>query len=173
MCVRSHSVNAPRLSRRRPQTWGLCHACKTAATPLNLVGKVRTSRRVSQILSTTRHRRMVRSRASTGQPREASAKDSASADQECALLRPVDRTRDHVRGGNAASGTVCVVVFGDYLCPYCRRLRFVVSRLRQVLSACLTYVFRHFPNEAAHPGANLMARISEAAANQRSVLGDA
>ena len=33
------------------------------------------------------------------------------------LQRPVDRKRDHVRGGNTPSGVVTVVLYGDYLCP--------------------------------------------------------
>jgi NhaA family Na+:H+ antiporter len=39
-------------------------------------------------------------------------------------------------------------------------------RLRQALGDRLVYVFRQFPNERAHPGAELVARASEAAANQ-------
>ena len=82
------------------------------------------------------------------------------------LQRSVDRGRDHVRGGSAAAGVVSVVLFGDYLCPYCRNLRHVFARLRQVLGERLVYVFRNFPNERAHPGAELAARTAEAAAAQ-------
>jgi len=71
-----------------------------------------------------------------------------------------------MRGGNRPTDVISVVVYGDYLCPFCRRLRFVIARLRQVLGERLAYVFRHFPNEAAHPGASFLARISEAAAQQ-------
>ncbi len=81
------------------------------------------------------------------------------------LQSAVDRTRDHVRGG-AARDAVSVVLYGDYLCPYCRRLRLVMKRLRQVLGERLAYVYRHFPNERAHPGADLLARVAEAAAGQ-------
>ena len=93
------------------------------------------------------------------------ANDSASASKE-SLQRPVDRTRDHVRGGNASSGVISVVVYGDFLCPYCRRLVHVVARLREALGERLAYVFRHFPNEAAHPGASFIARVAEAAGKQ-------
>ena len=82
------------------------------------------------------------------------------------LQRPVDRGRDHTRGGNTTGGVVSVVVYGDYLCPYCRRLRQVLDRLRQALGERLLYVFRHFPNERAHPGATFIARATEAAARQ-------
>jgi len=82
------------------------------------------------------------------------------------LQRPIDRARDHVRGGTAAEGVVSVVMYGDYLCPYCRRLRNILFRLRQALGERLAYAFRHFPNERAHPGAEFIARAAEAAANQ-------
>jgi NhaA family Na+:H+ antiporter len=81
------------------------------------------------------------------------------------LQRAIDPARDHIRGG-AAPDAVSIVLYGDYLCPYCRRLRFVIARLRQVLGERLVYVFRHFPNERAHPGADFIARVSEAVAKQ-------
>ena len=59
-----------------------------------------------------------------------------------------------------------LVAYQDFLCPYCRRLRPVMRRLREALGDRLVYVFRHFPNERANPGANLAARASEAAALQ-------
>jgi len=82
------------------------------------------------------------------------------------LLRAIDPGGDHVRGGLTSDGVVSVVVYGDYLCPYCRRLRHVLDRLRQALGERLVYVFRQFPNERAHPGATFIARATEAAARQ-------
>jgi NhaA family Na+:H+ antiporter len=81
------------------------------------------------------------------------------------LLRDVDLGRDHARG---TLGTDAIVLVGyfDFLCPYCRRLRQVLRRLRQTLGDRLVYVFRHFPNERAHPGAELVARAAEAAGRQ-------
>ena len=81
------------------------------------------------------------------------------------LRRAVDPERDHVRGGDTP-GAITFVVYADYLCPYCRRLRRVLDRLRRTLGPRLAYVFRHFPNERAHPGAELMARAAEAAGRQ-------
>jgi NhaA family Na+:H+ antiporter len=81
------------------------------------------------------------------------------------LLRPVEAARDHVRGGGVP-GTVSVVAYADLLCPYCQRLRRVLLRLREALGDRLVYVFRHFPNERAHPGAERIACAAEAAANQ-------
>jgi len=83
-----------------------------------------------------------------------------------ALARDIDPTSDHVRGGKAQGRVVNIVSYGDFLCPYCRRFRAVLKRLRQVFGDRLAYVFRHFPNERAHPGAEFMARAAEAASNQ-------
>lgn len=81
------------------------------------------------------------------------------------LLRAVDPERDHLRG-TPSDGGVVVVGYQDFLCPYCRRLRIELRRLREVQGDQLVYVFRHFPNERAHPGAELVARASEAASSQ-------
>lgn len=91
---------------------------------------------------------------------------AASGSAAYRLLRAIDSGRDHVRGGHAPRDVVSIVVYGDFLCPYCRRLRHVLARLRQSLGERLAYVFRHFPNERAHPGAEFMARAAEAAAGQ-------
>jgi Na+:H+ antiporter, NhaA family len=90
----------------------------------------------------------------------------ASEAAERRLLRPIDGRRDHIRGGKTHDRRVTVLIYGDYLCPYCRRLRLVMERLRQALGERLAYVFRHFPNERAHPGAELMSLGAEAAGRQ-------
>jgi Na+:H+ antiporter, NhaA family len=81
------------------------------------------------------------------------------------LQRPVDAARDHVRGG-VHPDAVTVVIYADFLCPYCRRLRPVMVKLRETFGDRMAYVFRHFPNERAHPGAEFMSRAAEAAAVQ-------
>ena len=92
--------------------------------------------------------------------------DSPAIDATVMLRRPFDPTRDHFRGGGAPAGVMVLVLYGDYLCPYCRRLRHVLAKLRQVLGARFVYVFRHFPNERAHPGANFLASVAEASGKQ-------
>ncbi|HWE48016.1 MAG TPA: Na+/H+ antiporter NhaA [Caulobacteraceae bacterium] len=82
------------------------------------------------------------------------------------LLRPVDEGRDHIHGGQSGRGRHVVVVYGDYLCPYCRQLKRVLERLRKALGDRLTYVYRHFPNERVHPGAQFASRAAEAADRQ-------
>lgn len=93
------------------------------------------------------------------------ANESSSASATLRLRRSIDRARDHVRGAGGPDG-VTVVAYFDFLCPYCRRLRQVLLRLREALGERLVYVFRHFPNERAHPGAERIARVAEAAAKQ-------
>jgi NhaA family Na+:H+ antiporter len=81
------------------------------------------------------------------------------------LQRKVDPARDHTRGGDARD-RIDLVVYADYLCPYCRRLRRILARLRDALGERLAYTYRHFPNEKAHPGAELVHAAAEAAGLQ-------
>ncbi|MBL8895245.1 MAG: Na+/H+ antiporter NhaA, partial [Rhizobiales bacterium] len=82
------------------------------------------------------------------------------------LQSPVDVARDHVRGDPNDARAITVVLYGDYLCPYCRRLRPILARLRETLGDRFVYVFRHSPNETVHPGAEEISRIAEAAGKQ-------
>jgi NhaA family Na+:H+ antiporter len=91
----------------------------------------------------------------------------ADAVAERRLLRPIDRRRDHVRGGPAGRAhQSTVVIYGDYLCPYCGRLRPVLARLREALGDRVVYAYRQFPNERVHPGATFLSRAAEAAGRQ-------
>jgi len=82
------------------------------------------------------------------------------------LQRAIDPRRDYVLGGHTSESIVNVVLYGDYLCPYCRRLHPVLDRLRQAFGERLVYAFRHFPNERVHPGATFVHRAAESAARQ-------
>ena len=63
-------------------------------------------------------------------------------------------------------GRHVVVLYGDYLCPYCQQLKRVLERLRKSLGERMTYVYRHFPNERVHPGAQFASLAAEAAGRQ-------
>ena len=76
--------------------------------------------------------------------------------------RPVDPKRDPVRGGEGPGRPVTVVIYGDFLCTFCRRLRRPLARLRETMGGRMRHVFRHFPNEDAHPGAELWKWFFEA-----------
>ena len=67
------------------------------------------------------------------------------------LLRSIDRERDHVRGGDASGHVVNLVYYGDFLCPYCRRLRAVLKRLREAIGDRLAYCIPPFPKRTRSP----------------------
>jgi len=91
---------------------------------------------------------------------------AASSAVALKLQTRIDPRRDHLRGGTPGKDVVSVVLYGDFLCPYCRRLRPILVRLRQALGQHMAFVFRHFFNETNHPGATFMARAAEAAGKQ-------
>jgi len=71
---------------------------------------------------------------------------------------------DHVRGPERAR--VTVVEYGDFQCPICRAtepgLRMTLERFKDQVRL----IYRHFPQESAHPHALIAAEATEAAAAQ-------
>jgi protein-disulfide isomerase len=57
-------------------------------------------------------------------------------------------------------GSVVVLEYGDYECPYCARTDLLLNGL------AVTRVFRHFPVVSKHPRARVLAHAVEAAALQ-------
>jgi protein-disulfide isomerase len=80
------------------------------------------------------------------------------------LTPPVDRDRDHWRGGEHAA--VTLVEYGDYQCPYSRLAFRAIQRLERQLGGQLRFVFRHLPLTRIHPHALAAAHLAEAAALQ-------
>ena len=81
-------------------------------------------------------------------------------------LRPPVSATDH-RLGAAADARVVVTAFGDYECPYSRRLdRLVREELVDAHAGEVAYVFRHFPLEKIHLRALDAALAAEAAGAQ-------
>jgi len=79
------------------------------------------------------------------------------------LYLDVDPERDHVRG--PLDAPVTVVEYGDFECPFCGRAEPAVRELLRDF-ADVRYVWRHLPLNDVHPGAQLAAEASEAAAEQ-------
>jgi Na+/H+ antiporter NhaA len=77
------------------------------------------------------------------------------------LSDPVDRGRDHVRGGDDAP--VTLVEYADFECPYCGRTEPLVRDLVASYGTDLRYVFRHLPLTDVHEHAELAAEAAEAA----------
>lgn len=73
-------------------------------------------------------------------------------------------SREHETGNPNAK--VTLVEYGDFECPHCVRAVPVVRHLVDTYGERLRFVFRHFPDEAAHPQAELAAEAAEAAAAQ-------
>jgi NhaA family Na+:H+ antiporter len=72
----------------------------------------------------------------------------------------------YVRGGKTDERVIHIVSYTDFLCPYCRRFRTVLKRLRQAFGERIAYTVRHFPIERIHPGATFAACVVEAAGKQ-------
>lgn len=78
------------------------------------------------------------------------------------LVSPVSE-KDHHLGPWPPFLTL--VEYGDYQCPVCGRFAPLVKQLNRHLGGQLTFVFRHFPLQKAHPFALQMACLAEAAAS--------
>jgi len=78
------------------------------------------------------------------------------------LARPVDES-DHVLGTESAVATL--VEYGDYECPYCRRLHPMLKEMMSRVEG-LRLVYRHFPLKNIHPYAVRAAEAAEAASAQ-------
>ena len=49
------------------------------------------------------------------------------------LQQPINETNEHILGNRNNPNSVEVVLYGDFLCPYCRQLRPVFLQLRDAL----------------------------------------
>jgi protein-disulfide isomerase len=79
------------------------------------------------------------------------------------LTTPVSG-RDHQQGPDSAP--VTLVEYGDYECPYCGNVYFVVKEIQELMGDRLRFVFRNFPLTQSHPFAENAAEASEAAGKQ-------
>jgi protein-disulfide isomerase len=73
-------------------------------------------------------------------------------------------TDDHCLGSSDA--VLNIVQYGDYECPYSAQACQQLSRLLEEFKQDVRFVFRHYPQKAIHPNAEMAAIASEAAALQ-------
>jgi protein-disulfide isomerase len=66
----------------------------------------------------------------------------------------------------AAKAKITLVVYGDFECPYCKKLEATLTELRKLYGDDMRVVFKHFPSTKAHPHARLAARAAIAAGAQ-------
>lgn len=71
---------------------------------------------------------------------------SATAQQAAENFR-LPNESDHVRGNQ--DGTVTVIEFGDFECPFCARLHPTLKRIVEE-QPNLTWIYRHFPLSSIH-----------------------
>lgn len=83
---------------------------------------------------------------------------------------PLDRVRDHIRGGGPEAPYE-LLLYGDYECPYTRRAMGFVEALEQRFGPDLRFAYRHFPLPDHHPHAEHAAQAAEAAAAQGGFWG--
>lgn len=79
------------------------------------------------------------------------------------IFKPDDAI-DHVRG--PASARVTVIEYGDFECASCGQAHSAMKIMLAHFGRQVRFVYRHFPQRAAHPHAELAAEASEAAAAQ-------
>jgi protein-disulfide isomerase len=72
--------------------------------------------------------------------------------------------REHETGN--VDATVTLVEYGDFECPMCTQAEPLTRHLVDTYGSRLRFVFRHYPDGAAHPHAELAAEAAEAAAAQ-------
>src|SRR5271155_5687907 len=78
-------------------------------------------------------------------------------DETTRLLLPI-HDGDHVHGPSSASFTL--VEYGDYECPDCGRLFWIIRDLQTELGDRLRVVYRHYPLSGIHPRAQEAAEAS-------------
>src|SRR5665213_135741 len=71
---------------------------------------------------------------------------------------------DHVQGSLHAR--VTLMEYGDFECPSCRVAAATPTLLLERFPNKVRFIFRHFPQQEAHPHALLAAEAAEAAAGQ-------
>lgn len=63
-------------------------------------------------------------------------------------------------------GGIVLIEYGDFQCPACGQYFPVVQQVKEKYQDHITFQFRHFPLESAHPNARAASRAAEAASIQ-------
>jgi len=75
-----------------------------------------------------------------------------------------DPDRDHIVG--SADGSIKLLEYGDYECPFCGEAYAIVKEIQRRLGDDLLFAFRNFPLTNIHPYAEHAAEAAEAAGAQ-------
>ena len=80
-----------------------------------------------------------------------------------------DPERDHISG--SADGSIRLLEYGDYECPFCAEVQPIVKEIQRRLSDDLLFGFRNFPLTNIHPHSEHAAEAAEAAGRQKNFWG--
>src|SRR5438270_4555419 len=80
-----------------------------------------------------------------------------------------DPERDHIYG--SANGSIKLLEYGDYQCPFCGAAHPIVKEIQRRLSDYLLFAFSHFPLTDIHPHAEHASEAAEAAGAQGNFWG--
>ena len=120
-----------------------------------LVGNFRGGKNVSD---TTKLVAEVPSPTPAPIPRELPPEDSVGS------FRPVDITKDHIRGDKNAA--VTIIEYSDTECPFCKRFHPTVQEMVDSYKGKVRWVYRHFPLAQLHSKAPKEAEATECAYEQ-------
>src|SRR2546422_2911504 len=95
---------------------------------------------------------------------ETTSKETAGEYEAPRLAVPVTPERDHIEG--SVNGSLTLVEYGDYQCPYCGAAYPEVKKVQKELGSELRFVFRNFPLTNIREYAMNAAETAEAASAQ-------
>ena len=76
-------------------------------------------------------------------------------------LRPISAPPDYIYG--ATNAPVSIIMYSDFSCPYCKKLRLTLKKLVNNSSGQINWVYRHFPLEGNIPESMRQAQSIECA----------
>ena len=97
---------------------------------------------------------------------EQAARERSDQQTRAAALRPVSKSRDHIRGNPDAP--VTLIEFSDFECPFCKSFHATVKKVVEESNGQVRWVYRHFPLDQIHP---VKARKEAAASECAAELG--
>jgi len=80
------------------------------------------------------------------------------------VVRPVDATRDHIRGN--VNAPITFVEYSDTECPFCKQFHTTLQKAVKEHDGKVRWVYRHFPLDALHSKARKEAEATECAGEQ-------
>lgn len=80
------------------------------------------------------------------------------------VFRPVDPSRDHIRGD--VNAQITLIEYSDLECPFCKVFHATLRQALQEYPGKVRWVYRHFPLDALHSKARKEAEASECASEQ-------